>query len=551
MKKTGQKTILGASLGNCVHVAGILSFLNLAQQNGYKTQFLGPAVSLEKLIKAIDQSNPEIVALSYRLTPEVLEKLLRNLKEKIRDKKWQNKTFVFGGTPPAAKKAVESGLFHAVFTGKEPLEEVLAFLKGKMSEYRKGEIPPQTLVERISAKSPFPLLRHHFGLPSLKETVNGAQEIALSETLDVLSIGPDQNAQESFFRPKEMVKEHGGAGGVPLRKPEDLRAIFEATRCGNYPLLRCYSGTRDLIQWAEMLLETIHIAWGAVPLFWYSTLDGRSGRTPEKAIQENQLAIKWYGEHGIPLEVNESHHWSLRDAPDSVAVAAAFLAAYNAKEMGVSHYVAQYMFNTPASTSPPMDLAKMLAKKELIDSLEDESFQTICQTRTGLASLSSDPDTAKGQLAASTFYQLALEPQIVHVVGYCEADHAALPRDIIESVKIVDGVIQRYFMGPLFLKNNPEIMKRRKELIEEASLLLDAIQNLAPSKVPDPWTDPRTLAEAVRHGLLDAPHLCGNPDAAGRVVTLIREGACVAVDSETGKTLSEKERLTRIPGKKE
>ena len=35
--------------------------------------------------------------------------------------------------------------------------------------------------------------------------------------------------------------------------------------------------------------------------------------------------------------------------------------------MGVKDYIAQYMFNVPPSISPAMDLAKMLAKIEMIE----------------------------------------------------------------------------------------------------------------------------------------------------------------------------------------
>jgi len=31
-----------------------------------------------------------------------------------------------------------------------------------------------------------------------------------------------------------------------------------------------------------------------VPLFWYSTLDGRSERPPAKAIAEHQQVMAWY-----------------------------------------------------------------------------------------------------------------------------------------------------------------------------------------------------------------------------------------------------------------
>jgi len=126
------KKILGASLGNCVHVAGILNFLKLAEHYGYETLFLGPAVSLERLNEAIREYNPHLVALSYRLTPEVLEKLLSSFKEDVGKNRWQGKTFVFGGTPPTAKVAQKTELFDSVFSGLEPLEQIISFLKGKI-----------------------------------------------------------------------------------------------------------------------------------------------------------------------------------------------------------------------------------------------------------------------------------------------------------------------------------------------------------------------------------------------------------------------------------
>ena len=546
MSSSGKTKILGASLGNCVHVAGILNFLQLAQRYGYETQFLGPAVSIKRVSEAIQTNDPELIALSYRLTPEVLKKLLAVLKNEVKKNKWEKKTFIFGGTPPAAEVASQSGLFEVVFGGTESHQEITSFLVGTAEKKRRSEIPPQNLIDRIASNKNYPLLRHHFGLPTVKDTVEGAEEIALSEAVDVLSIGPDQNAQESFFRPEEMKKGQDGAGGVPLRKPEDLEAIYLATRRGNHPLIRCYSGTRDLIRWAEMSLKTIHIAWGAVPLFWYNRLDGRSDRAPEESIRENQDVMKWYGENHIPLEVNESHHWSLRDAPDTVAVAAAFLAAYNAKKAGVSHYVAQYMFNTPAQTSPLMDLAKILAKIELTESLHDKNFKSIRQTRTGLACMPPHPDRAKGQLGSSSLFQLSVEPKIIHVVGFCEGDHAATPADIIESAHITRGVIDHYILGSPRIHDDPRIHERKQELVDEAKFLLQAIKDIPSKKVGDPWTDSNTLAQAILMGLLDAPHLAGNPHAAGKVITQNRGGACYAIDPDSGKVLSEKERISRI-----
>lgn len=538
-----RKMIAGA-LGGCVHVAGVLAFLKIAERHGYDTHFLGAAVGVERLEQEIDRHQPQAIAVSYRLTAETLEPLLASLREVITRRGWQDKVWLFGGTPPAAEVARRSGLFAAVF-GEATSDGVEAFF-AKRTQKTVPCQPPQTLMARIGATAPSPILRHHFGLPDLRATIAGARQLAMAGAIDVLSIAPDQNAQQSFFRQEEMRPELDGAGGVPLRTPADLRAIYGATRCGNYPLVRCYAGTRDLVRWAEMLAETIKVAWGAVPLFWYNVLDGRSDRALPEAIRENQEAMRWYASHGIPLEVNEAHHWSLREAPDSVAVAAAFLAAYNAKKAGARHYVAQYMFNAPARTSAPMDLAKMLAKVTLIESLHDDGFVSVRQTRTGLASMSTAADVAKGQLAASTFYQLALEPHIVHVVAFCEGHHAATPEEIIESAAIVRGVIQNHSLGTLPVTESSLVVERREQLVADAKLLLEAIRALPSHHVEDPWSDPENLARAVQVGILDAPHLCGNPHAAGKVATLIKNGACVAIDLTTGHELAEKERLERL-----
>jgi hypothetical protein len=57
----------------------------------------------------------------------------------------------------------------------------------------------------------------------------------MSGVLDVISIGPDQNAQEHFFHPEEMDHGQDGAGGVPIRTPADLEAIYSHSRCGIIP----------------------------------------------------------------------------------------------------------------------------------------------------------------------------------------------------------------------------------------------------------------------------------------------------------------------------
>ena len=141
---------------------------------------------------------------------------------------------------------------------------------------------------------------------------------------------------------------------------------------------------------------------------------------------------------------------------------------------------------------------------------------------------------------------MILEPKIVHVVGFCEADHAANPQDIIESAKITHGIINNFSLGAPQILDDPRIKERKEELVTEAKYLLQELKNLATDKVKDPWIDPKTIARAIQKGLLDAPHLAGNPYAAGKVLTQIKDGACYAVDPQTGNPLSEKERISRI-----
>jgi hypothetical protein len=252
--------------------------------------------------------------------------------------------------------------------------------------------------------------------------------------------------------------------------------------------------------------------------------------------------MRWHAEHGIPVEMNESHHWSLRDAPDVVAVVAAYLAAYNARAAGVQDYVQQLMFNNPPSTSPAMDLGKMLAKLELVESLQGENFRVWRETRGGLTSYPPDPNVACGHLAATVALQMQLKPHVVHVVGHTEAHHATTAAELIQACRIADGVISQCLLGLPDMTADARVQRRKAELLADAALLLDAIAKLARNG-RDPYTDPETLAGAVEIGLLDAPHLRGNAAACGQVVTGMIGGACLAVDPKTGQPIPESERI--------
>lgn len=534
--------ILGASIGNCVHVGGIVNFLKLAEKHGYETAFLGPATPVPKVVDEVARRSPDIIALSYRLTPETGRNVLLEVRAAKDAGRFGAARLIFGGTPEVAKIARELGIFDWIVTGSESLEDLEGWLSGQIAS-RPAESYPGTLLERVARARPMPILRHHFGQPTLEATIEGCRKIAEARVVDVISVAPDQNAQEFFFRPAEMRPELTGAGGVPLRRPEDLRALYDASRCGNYPLLRCYAGTQDLAKWAAMLKETIDVAWGAVPLFWYGDLDGRSKRSLEVSIRENQEAMAWYASHGIPVEVNESHHWSLRNAHDAVAVAASFLAAYNAKAQGATTYIAQLMFNNPPGTSPAMDLAKMLAKLEMIVPLQGKDFGVLREARSGLTSLPLDPDTAMGHLGSSLHTMMAVRPDVVHVVGYSEAEFAATPDVVIRSCKLARGAIRNASLGQPDPLSDPVIRARKDHLVREATFLLAEIKEMAGGIAANPWADPKVLAQSVKVGLLDAPHLMGNPAARGETVTKVVDGAWEAIDPKTGAVLKEADRL--------
>ncbi len=537
------KKIIAGTLGNCVHVAGIMNYLNLAEKENYDTDFVGIGKSVDELLILINEKKPNIVALSYRLTPEPLNKILEELKDKINKKEIKGITWLFGGTEPTALVAKEYEIFDKIFDGSEDIDEVIAYLKGK--DYSEEESYPRELISRIKSKYPYPILRHHLGLSTIEETLEAIEKVAEAKVIDIISIAPDQNAQEFFFDQENMDERLNGAGGVPLRSKEDFRKLYEAAQRGNFPLLRSYSGTKNIIPFAEVLKESIDNAWCAVPLFWYSELDGRGPRKLMDAIKENQQVMKWHGERNIPVEVNDPHHWSLRDAHDAIGVAVAYIAAYNAKKMGVKDYIAQYMFNVPASISPEMDLGKMLAKIELVESLVDENFKVYRQARAGLASFPANLYQAKGQLAASAYLAMSIKPHIYHVVGFCEAHHAARADDIIESAMIVRGILKNEFLGSVDMTKDINVIERKNILIAEARIIIDSIKSLNLS-LEDPLTDPETLTEAVRIGILDAPHLQGSKIAKGQLKTRMVSGGLYAYDEKQGKIITEKERINML-----
>jgi len=538
--------VLGASLGDCVHVAGVTRFLRVAEEEGHETHFTGPATDLESLIDAAVRFDPDVIGVSYRLTPENLRPLLVELKAMLQAAGLADRRLLFAGTPPVVRVAREFDLFDAFFEGGESVAQVRQALRREPGAPTGPAAYPDRVVERIRWKAPLPLLRHHYGEPArtIEPTVEGVRRIAESGALDVISLGADQDAQENFFHPAVQNPKSKGAGGVPIRTEDDLRRLYEAAQRGNFPLVRSYSGTRDHLRYADMLVRTINNAWCATSLFWFNAMDGRGPSPLEKSIREHVDLMAWHGARDIPVEGNEPYHWGMRDAPDAVVCAVSAIYARVAKKAGVRDYITTYMFESPPHLNNRMDLAKCLAQIALAEACADDGFRIWRQTRTGLLSYPLGVPEARAHLAQSVMLQMSVRPHIVHVVGYTEADHAATAAEVIESARMAGYVAEVASRGNPDMAADPAVLARRDELIAETGTLLDAIRALSPD-LADPLSDPATLARAVKIGLLDAPQLVNNPYAPGAIRTRSVDGAIVAVD-EAGEPLAEGERIARV-----
>ena len=75
---------------------------------------------------------------------------------------------------------------------------------------------------------------------------------------------------------------------------------------------------------------------------------------------------------------------------------------------------------------------------------------------------------------------MALQPDIIHIVGHTEADHAATGQDVIEAARMARRAIENA-MGQPDLTADPDVMARKAELVEQAQVTLEAIKSLAPA----------------------------------------------------------------------
>ncbi len=152
--------------------------MRLAESAGWRTVFLGPSVPIDEVLKAARREKAEMVGVSYRLTPETGERLIGEFAEAASDLHEHGIRFAFGGTPPVVERVRKIGFFERAFDGSEPSEAILAYLKGQQARTVSEADFPQSTIERIGWKSPYPILRHHFGLPTMEDTMEGISKIA-------------------------------------------------------------------------------------------------------------------------------------------------------------------------------------------------------------------------------------------------------------------------------------------------------------------------------------------------------------------------------------
>ena len=180
-----EKLVIGAALGECVHVAGVVNFLRLADEQGYKTVSLGPAVSVRELVGAIVESDPELVAVGYRLTPSTAEPLFAELKRELERAGVSRVRLVSGGTAPWPRWPPD-GLFERV--QREEASKAVAY--SRATKWTAAVVPADAGgAHSMSAVPSFRAasLGNYRGRPANRG----------GRVLDVLSIGTDRAALES------------------------------------------------------------------------------------------------------------------------------------------------------------------------------------------------------------------------------------------------------------------------------------------------------------------------------------------------------------------
>lgn len=634
-----KRRVMVGAIGACVHNLGVEGFADWMedQGTGYVSVKLGPAVPIPEVINKIREAHPEVVGISMRLGDLHIDKLISEFVElATRYELNPQKTgirYAFSGLRPAAnvvramtglplesdeftpdaerhfdldqirrdfqKKPHFQHFFEIVVDDFVTMEELEDFASGRTMQKHVQEVTwSDYLVERIKQVRELedrPIIRAHIGIAAetIEPTIEAIHKLADAHAFEIVSLAPDQPSQEllaKFIRGEEDPDKYlRGQGGAPIRTIDDLKRLKAASRRGNFPLTRIYTGTDELVNLAHLWEEHLNMAFPAVPIFYYNELDGRGPISIRDSFREHYDTIRYWAEQGKPLEINDPHQWGLRYASDDMQVTDHVLVALIALKLDIKNYVMQMMFELPPEISAMDDLAKMKAAYELIEPLTRHyDFNIIKETRSGLPSFPPNLHQAKGHLAFGIYTQLYMEPDILHVVSFPEAHHEAKAEDIIESCEITKQVCWDFQKGHVpDIWADPELKGRKRELKEGAmytllhAALLGGYQG--PVTVENFWEwakepgedsernfetmllsiadensyrtntcgliSPDTMDLALQTGLYQAPHITvvdRRYELAGHCRTRVIHGMCRADEIYGVKINSEFERVDKV-----
>lgn len=603
---------VATSLANDPHTEGMHNASKIAALGGVESLILPPSLSYESFYDAIDKYKPRYIGLSYRQNENVavaevfkvinyfvtsglvtekddvriifsgLPKTIKVLEGKVAE--LPLKIILNQSSPNARERVTETVDYFEIVQNREKIiqqvfEELvpkgialfdqLADETVRHDDYKNE--PPLAIpsakacsdyITRIQ-ESPIPVLRSHFGIPAdnILPTVDGIRQLAEARVLDEVSLGSSDLSQRYFGHP-EMFDKLKNDGGVPYKTFEDLVKLYQASRYGNYPGVKPYCHVVDLVNFVHQCLDAgmLRGVHQAVPLYWFNELDGRGPANVRDSIKQHFAAVRELVKFGIPVEMNDPNQWSSRWAHDTIIVTSYALVSAVMTMCGVQNMVLQMQFNKPKETGDYADLAKMQAGLEMAQRVAKGrkiSAPIFRETRTGIESLSADMNLAKWQLARSTMLQMCINPHIIHIVSYCEANYAARPEDIIDSSRLIRRAVRifREHQHDIMKEINSPIVSERKEyLMKECEYLLREIAKLNPryeycpiEAIAQYVGDEGVIASSIEKKIMSAPGIINEKYRGDFITKPLKYGMINVVNDYTHPTvITERERMDLI-----
>jgi hypothetical protein len=227
---------------------------------------------------------------------------------------------------------------------------------------------------------------------------------------------------------------------------------------------------------------------------------------------------------------------------------------------GVQNMVLQMQMNKPKETGDYADLAKMQAGLEMarrVSMYRKNPAPIFRETRTGIESLSADMSMAKWQLARSTMLQMCMNPHIIHIVSYCEANYAARPADIIDSSKLIRRAVRifrEHEQDIMKETRNPIVLERKEYLMRECECLLREIAKLNPKYELCPIEaiaqyvgNEDVIASSIEKKIMTAPGIINDKYKGDFITKPLKYGMINLVDDYNHpRIMTEEERLLKV-----